>query len=205
MKERNIPYVAFRPETGKLIKAGTNIETASKDLYVFPADQKRTLYDGRYCAVSGFVFAVVHGKYSVLANQRGQGTPDYQGCWNCPCGFLECSETSQEGIAREIMEECMVQVDPKRLKVVYVETEPEKCNNGNVTIRHRVFLGKQAQIIWDPNLGLESGGEKDEVESVRWIPLDKVDKYEWAFGHKETIMSLAPRPWIRKILELWYS
>lgn len=202
--QRNKPFDAFRPESKTLVKAGSVLQP-EHDVYIYPAEEKRTLYDGRYCAVSGFLFAVVRGKYSVLANQRGPGAPDYKGYWNCPCGFLERGENSKDGIAREIMEECIFKIDPEKLKIVYVETEPEKCNNGNVTIRHYAFLGKQYPIHWDPTCGLDSGGEKDEVETVRWIPVESIGKYEWAFGHKETIEGLLPGWWKRKLLEFWYG
>ena len=172
----------------------------------FPYD-RRTLYDGRYCAVSAFVFAVVNGKYSVLANQRGNGTPDFQGCWNCPCGFLERNEDSKTGAAREIHEETMEIIEPEKLKVVYIETEPEKCNNGNVTIRHRAFIGKQEQINKGRAWTVEhyGGGEKDEVNNVLWIPVDNIDLFEWAFHHEDTIRSLIPSKWKRRLIELYYK
>ena len=87
------------------------------------------------------------------------GTPDYQGCWNAPCGFLECFETSKQGIQREIFEECGFYIDENDLKVIFVETDPNECNNGNVTIRHRAFLGK---IV--PAYTKGEGGEENEVE-----------------------------------------
>ena len=40
----------------------------------------KTVFSGRFCAVSGFIYAIVDGKYSILVNLRGPGTPDYQRC-----------------------------------------------------------------------------------------------------------------------------
>ena len=114
---RNVPHYAFpkdcqdayKVEKGSDIHAsfsnnigGLHLEKIDCDYAIVPMKAMRILYDGRYCAVSGFIFAIVDGKYSVLANKRGEGTPDYQGCWNCPCGFLERNEDSKTGIAREI-------------------------------------------------------------------------------------------------------
>lgn len=28
---------------------------------------------------------------------------------------------------------------------------------------------------------------EDEVEAIGWIPVDSIDKYQWAFGHDEII------------------
>ena len=195
--EKNKPYYAF-PQDDSLLNG---------DIYNVPKDKVRVLYDGRYCAVSAFVFAVVNGKYSVLANQRGSGTPDFQGCWNCPCGFLERGEDSRHGAVREIKEETLEIIDADALKVVYVETEPEKCNNGNVTIRHRAFIGRQEQInkgrAWTVNH--HGGGEENEVKNVKWIPVECIDCFEWAFHHDETIQSLLPSKWKRWFIELYYS
>lgn len=212
--KRNVPYTFY---TGQFahFPAGTTINcsngwtmTLEKDAALYTdTTQKKTLYDGRYCAVSAFVFAVVDGRYSVLANQRGEGTPDYQGCWNCPCGFLEANEDSRHGASREIYEETMEGVAPWWLDVVYVETEPEKCNNGNVTIRHRAFIGKQQQINKGRAWTVENygGGEKDEVKNVKWIPVDDIHLFDWAFHHEETILELAPPKWKRRLIEWEYN
>lgn len=39
----------------------------------------KTLWSGRYCAVSAFIFCKFPDGWKVLANQRGKGTPDFQG------------------------------------------------------------------------------------------------------------------------------
>lgn len=219
-QERNKPYYAFSHDEGSVFKiplgsqvsavfkkasgdytGGFNIESVDDNYVLVPISKVRTLYDGRYCAVAGFVFAIVNGRYSVLANRRGEGTPDFQGYWNCPCGFLERNETSQQGIAREIYEECSFQVVAAKLKVVGVQTEPEKCNNGNVTIHHTAFIGKVSSDLVNRRNDLRLGGEENEVSDVRWIPVDEIDMYRWAFGHEETIRKyMAPR-WKRWFLE----
>jgi len=192
---RNFPWKAWLPEnTEKLV---TN---KSKDEAYKCTGKPKTVFSGRFVAVSGFIFAIVDGKYSILANLRGEGTPDYQGCWNAVCGFLECFENSKEGIQREIFEECGFIIDTDDLKIVHVETEPEECNNGNVTIRHRAFLGK---II--PQYVTKEGGEENEVDSVKWIPIDEIDNYKWAFNHRKTIELYAPTKWKRKLIEFYYN
>ena len=192
--KRNKPYLAFDPKDATKVTANSWL-----------VDEKycRTLYDGRYCAVSGFFFAVVDGKYSVLAEKRGEGTPDFQGMWCCPCGFLEGDEDAKEGIKRETYEECGVEVGYDKIRFVEAETEPEKCNNGNVTLRHTGFLGKQEKIDRELWTG-DRGGELGEVAEVAWIPISHVDRYEWAFGHGEVIKEYAPGKIWRMILELLY-
>ena len=192
---RNFPWKSWLPENTEQL-----VTDKSKDIAYKCTGKPKTVFSGRFVAVSGFVFAIVDGKYSILANLRGEGTPDYQNHWNAVCGFLECFENSKEGIQREIFEECGFIIDTDDLKVVHVETEPEECNNGNVTIRHRAFLGK---II--PQYVTKEGGEENEVDSVKWIPIDDIDNYKWAFNHRKTIELYAPAKWKRRLIEFFYN
>ena len=189
---KNFPYKAWLPQNVTDVNNSTEIYTCTGN--------PKTVFSGRFCAVAGFVYAIVNGKYSILANLRGPGTPDYQGCWNAVCGFLERYENSKEGIAREILEECGFQIDTNDLKVIHIETEPEECNNGNVTIRHRAFLRK---II--PHYVKREGGEENEVDNIKWIPLDEIDNYKWAFNHRKTVELYAPKKWKRKFMEFYYK
>ena len=145
-----------------------------------------TLWSGRYCAVAAFVFRRIEGIWSVLANLRGPGTPDYQGCWNAVCGFLEANETAQQGCSREIFEETGYEIKPEKFLQVYTQTDPETSNNGNVTLRH-------IAICFEHELGLQKkpeGGEENEVVAIRWIPIDEIHNYKWAFNHEKTIISM---------------
>lgn len=146
----------------------------------------KTLWSGRYCAVAAFVFRRVDGIWSVLANLRGSGTPDYQGCWNAVCGFLEANENAQQGCSREIFEETGYEIKPEKFLQVYTQTDPKTSNNGNVTLRH-------IAIIFEHELGPQKkaeGGEENEVDDVKWIPIDEIHNYKWAFNHEETIIDL---------------
>ena len=189
---KNFPWKSWLPEN-------VSVPSSEDELYICKGKPK-TVFSGRFCAVSGFVYAIVDGKYSILANLRGPGTPDYQGCWNAVCGFLERYENSKEGIAREMLEECGFQIDTDDLKIIHVETDPAECNNGNVTIRHTAFLGK---II--PHYVAKEGGEENEVDSVKWIPVDDFDNYKWAFNHAKTTKLYAPKKWKRWLIEFWYN
>ena len=79
----------------------------------------KTLWSGRYCAVAAFVFCKFPDSgWHVLANKRGPGTPNYQGYWNCPCGYLEGDETGPQGCMRETYEETGVNIPEDMFKLV---------------------------------------------------------------------------------------
>lgn len=149
-----------------------------------------TLWSGRYTAVTGIVLRYIYNPtfnrrdLYVLANLRGPGTPDYQGYWNMPCGFLERNESGEQGVAREIFEECGFEILPGEFDLYGVETDPIKSNNGNVTIRYiSIDEVSELPILKYTNIN----GEDGEVESVKWIHIDDIDDYKWAFGHNELI------------------
>lgn len=144
-----------------------------------------TLWSGRYTAVCGIVIGMRDdepGKRYILANKRGEGCPDYNGLWNLPCGFLEADENGQQGVAREIHEECGILIPWEDFTYYSNETDPAKCNNGNVTLRYLTSV-----VIDDYDDKDELSGEENEVEDVKWIPLNEYENYEWAFNHKEVI------------------
>ena len=74
-----------------------------------------TVWVHRSIAVAGFIFCKINDEWCVLANQRGEGAPDFQGYWNCPCGYLDFDETLAEACSREIYEETGVKIEPSAL------------------------------------------------------------------------------------------
>ena len=146
----------------------------------------KILWSGRYCAVAAFVFKCKDGQWSVLANLRGPGTPDYQGCWNAVCGFLEANEDAKQGCSREIFEETGYAIDPEKFLQVNTQTDPETSNNGNVTLRHIAIIFDDEDLLADE----PKGGEEDEVSQVAWIPIIDIHDFNWAFNHEEVIDDL---------------
>lgn len=144
------------------------------------------LWSGRYCAVAAFVFRRINGEWSILANKRGSGTPDYQGCWNAVCGFLEANETAQQCCSREVFEETGYIIKPEKFLQVYTQTDPETSNNGNVTLRHIAIIFDDEDVPKET----PEGGEANEVDDVQWTPINDICNYEWAFNHQDIIDEL---------------
>lgn len=161
----------------------------------FPVVVKDGEHDGvhwvaRACAVVGFVFTKYKGKWHILANERGEGTPDFQGMWNCPCGYLDFDETLAQACIREVYEETGFKIPNKDLRF-WSYTDAITNNRQNVTFRfYAVVSQDNLDISVSAGRVLGLGGETDEVSSIGWIPLDNLDKYEWAFNHKIRIMEV---------------
>lgn len=136
----------------------------------------------RACAVVAILFAKIDDNLFVLANKRGKGTPDFQGCWNCPCGYLDYDEDVFEAAAREVNEETGIVVKPEELSIVSVNSNPKE-NRQNVTIRLAAIL--PADVV-NQKFNLDHM-EEDEVEDVGWINVNFINNYQWAFGHETLI------------------
>ena len=136
----------------------------------------------RSVSVVRFVFANVDNELCVLANKRGSGTPDYQGYWNCPCGYLDWDETLVQAVQREVKEECGIDIN--LLRMVGIDSDP-KSNKQNVSVHYYAFY------TGDLTLSIGEGGEENETEDMKWIPVDEVKNYQWAFNHGHLIKKYA--------------
>lgn len=143
----------------------------------------------RAVAVTGCIFTLLNGKWCVLANKRGEGTPDFQGMWNMPCGYLDFDETTVEAVIREVYEETGVRVNPNHLHFWCFNDSP-KQNRQNVSFRYYALIDAQPGNI-SVGTGNGRGGEEDEVSAIGWIPIKDVGNYEWAFGHDCIIKEFA--------------
>lgn len=157
-----------------------NLKWQSKPLKNFPFTYKgKEFWYSRAVAVAHFVFARnSQGELCVLANRRGLGTPDYQGFWNCPCGYLDFGEDGESAAQRETYEETNVYVPKNQIKMYGVNTSPDS-NKQNVTIRYYSYLSTPCDTI---DLS-DKHSEPNEVMEIKWLPLKEVDSYNWAFGH----------------------
>jgi ADP-ribose pyrophosphatase YjhB (NUDIX family) len=130
----------------------------------------------------------------LLINKRGPGTPDFQGCWNITCGYLEYDVTLEENATKELLEETSVYIQSSKWKLQHIESDPERGNRQNVTAVYRVVLTmdefNQSKVL-GYTLPIE-GGEENEVSSVWLMPLtmENINSIEWAFNHKETAIKI---------------
>lgn len=150
--------------------------------FIIESKDGQKYWISRSCAVAAFIFVYDKNKndYFVLANKRGPGTPNFQGYWNCPCGYIDFDEDAPTAAKREVFEETGYVIDKNKLVMVGVNSDPNQVNQ-NITIRYYALLDDYP--VCKPSIG----GEKDEVDDVKWISINQIINYEWAFEHKEII------------------
>lgn len=158
-----------------------------KNFKVIDKDTNKEYWISRSIAVASFIFYHEPNTNNiyVLANKRGDGTPDFQHCWNCPCGYLDFDETLKDAAIREIFEETGYIINSENLTINSINDDPKDSNKQNVTIRFVAHLTKM------PDYKERLGGEQNEVDDIKWILINDIDNYDWAFNHNKLIKLMA--------------
>lgn len=141
----------------------------------------------RSIATAGFVFSKnENNEYVVLITKRGKGTPNYQGYWCAPCGYLDYDETIKECCIREIFEETGIKIDiESNLNKMYSYNDDPHELRQNVTFRWQFFSENYYFQPFDT-----SNSEPNEVEDVKWITKNEIKNYKFAFNHDQIIGNL---------------
>lgn len=140
----------------------------------------------RNMAVACFVFTSINNEWHILANKRGPGVSDYKGFWNCPCGYLDYNETTEQAAIREVFEETGVKLN--HVEFWKFNDSPHE-NKQNVTFDYYSIIS-DPRIIDINNNSKDRGGEANEVKEVTWIPVKKLFDYDWAFDHDLIVTNL---------------
>lgn len=160
-----------------------------KNFPIIDKETGREYWISRSVAVLGIVTATdYNGVEHILAVQRGIGTPDpeFVGAWCLPCGYLDFDETCKEAVSREVKEETGIDISPDKFELVYINDDPKSDKRQNITLRFKAELIEYAN---DVKL-TDKFSETNEVMDIKWIPIDWVDNYKWAFNHEKIIKSL---------------
>jgi ADP-ribose pyrophosphatase YjhB (NUDIX family) len=158
-----------------------------KNFQITAKEDGRKYWIGRSIAVSGFIFKINQkGIPLILANKRGVGLSNHVGLWNCPCGYLDWDESGSQAMVREVFEECNLNVIEEALVLFDVESNPSVYNQ-NVSLRYLAVIPESDDT---ERISIGTTGEKDEVSEVKWIPLEEVENYQWAFNHNVIIKNI---------------
>lgn len=142
----------------------------------------------RACTVTLFVFTKnSDGEWCVLANKRGDKVPDFKGHWNIPCGYIDFDESGEEAAQRECYEETNVFIPLESIKFYSAYTNPS-ANKQNISLHYVSIFNEDLTNAF--NLSDEHS-EDGEVSEIQWIPISKINEYNWAFGHDVLVNRLS--------------
>lgn len=165
---------------------GWGVDPSMMNHQGYEKDGRPSAWFSRSVAVATAVLIQDEGQWYVLANERGQGTPDYQGYWNLPCGYLDYNETVEQAAMREVYEETGIKC--QNIKNIGHSSSPNE-NRQNVCFFFISFLNGS---ISDYNFSKDNM-EEGEVGGIKWVPIDQADDVMWAFDHDELIHQILER------------
>lgn len=111
------------------------------------------------------VAAIIEKDGKIFATQRGYG--DWKGWWEFPGGKIEPGETPEEALVREIREELDIGIAIDRFYTTVEYDYPEFHLEMDCFLCH-ITEGEPVLLEHDAAKWLA----KDELSSVKWLPLD---------------------------------
>lgn len=167
-----------------------------KNFQITAKEDDKQYWISRSCAVVAIVIRQCENGdgYEVLVNKRGPGTPDYQGYWNLPCGYIDWDECGEVAASREVNEETNYVIPTNQWTLMSADTNP-RSNRQNITLRYFHFVQFPPLEISENN-----NGEENEVDDVKWINLDNLNDYQFAFDHEKLIINIFDDAWHRGLI-----
>ncbi len=168
----------------------------------------RTIWISRACAVVAHVmlYQASQKQWYVLLGKRGESTPDFQGYWGLPCGYLDWDETLTQAMVREVWEECGVYLphiakDPSFVwsenacvtkeedfnETPWVIADVPKHQKQNISMHYAVLFSWRGSEF--PSLS-DAYAEPGEVAGIEWVALEEAFQMELAFNHANRIREL---------------
>lgn len=167
---------------------------ATKNQPCYDKDGNMIGWYSRSVAASLFAFCQnKDGELCVLASKRGSGSADFQGRWNCPCGYVDFNETTGEAAIRETFEETGVKFLLSQIKFFDFDDLP-CANRQNITFH---YMANICDKKCEDFAFSKKNNEKNEVDEIEWLPVSQISSRTWAFDHDKIIAKI-----LRKIKRL---
>lgn len=167
-----------------------------KNFKVVDKKTDKEYWISRSVAVAVILFyQAIDGQFFVLLEKRGKGCPDFVGDYCLPCGYVDWDESLEEAACREVFEETGLKLTKEdRLNLFSIQSNPKDNVKQNITVRFSVKVAPEriinALASGEMNTNTRSrGGEPDEVECFKLIPLADVNKYNMAWNHDQVILN----------------
>lgn len=139
------------------------------------------------------VATVLLNNEKVLIVKRGYKTTQ-PGKWCNPCGYLDWNESSTQASIREIWEETgldITEITDNPDSIIFeslihpwdIVTNHEINDNQDIALYHGIsFTSDIEPEIHNKNC------EEGEIDEVKWVSINDLDKYEFAFNHDKRIL-----------------
>ena len=166
-----------------------------------------TIWNSRSCAVVAQVCGLIlpERRWYILLGKRGSGTPDFQGFWGLPCGYLDWDETLCEAVIREVWEECGLHLPKLSSHPDFVHSTSSITRDGEFTdtpwavtdrvdnVKQNISMHYFIPFVWQskelPSLSADNS-DPNEVDALAWVPIVEAMEMDLAFNHQQRIRLL---------------
>ncbi len=157
-------------------KCGNKSLTFVNDKNLYCNDCDFTLYHN----VAGAVAVIVKCGNEILFARRNRNPQ--RGKLDLVGGFVDAYETAERACQREIKEELSLDVDTSKLR--YINSLPNQYPYKDI-VYHTIDLFYEYQLEEKPTFELE----KEEIQEVVWVSIDKINLEELAFESQKLFFS----------------
>jgi 8-oxo-dGTP pyrophosphatase MutT (NUDIX family) len=183
-------------------------EFSNRKNELIEATDGRPFWVSRSCAVIAEIcmFNRDDGHWYILLAKRGAATPDFQGYWGLPCGYLDWDETLCDALIREVWEECDLFLPGLAKNAQFVrsnssfvmadaEVKDAPWRIYDTPDHGKQNLGFHYAILFSwagapfpalSNLNVGAG----ETEDLGWVKVDQAMSMQLAFNHQLAITRL---------------
>lgn len=139
--------------------------------------------------VYGYVFAIVDGKYCVLATVDGPGQ-----YWTIPSTPIVGNKSDTNCLSNVFRDTYKIDIKPS-----YFHFRAIVCNP--IEFIHSTFLGKVDDIPSE----LVNMMNDDKMPTAMWINTDYLRCYDWDCGIEKMIKGIMPSKWKRYLIRFLYK
>lgn len=154
--------------------------------FEFQYDNKTYWYSRANVCVTAVFCLDTDYNLCILLNKRGTATKNENHKWNLPVGYLDFNETLKQCAIREVFEETGVRLPENKIKLHNINSTPDDSNQ-DIGFRYYIMLDG---FTIDHKVS-KKYMEKNEVESIMWLPLKHINEITWAWNHKEITLEIA--------------
>ena len=148
----------------------------------------KEIWESRSVAISATIFAIYNDNIYALVEKRSS-IMDRPYEWCLPCGYLDYNESGWDAIIREVYEETSFYIprydyflvtdnDKNPFRII---TEPNASYRQNVILEYGIIFDFGTYEKRFPSDIVKYKNE--EISEIKWIFIEEVFKYKWAFEH----------------------